>query len=345
MLTMKDIASHVGVSVSSVSLVLSGRGEGRVNTAVAERIKSVADELGYVPNQLARSLKTKQSRTIGVVSDQVATVPFSGHMLAGAQQAAWEAGFMLMLIDTYGNDAVQTPAVQSLLQRNIEALIVATNFHKLVELPFVPPTMPVVVLDGRPADADADATVDFVVPDEELGAYTSTRMLIDAGHTRIGFCNVRAYPIASQLRERGYERALHDAGITRDPSLTVVAEDAATHFAIEPARTLLERQDRPTAVFCFSDQSAMGFYHVARHLGMDIPRDLSIAGFDNQEFVAEALDPGLSTVQLPHREMGQWAVRRAIGRIDGSLDGADRAGYLMPCSPVRRQSIGPPHTG
>lgn len=341
MLTMKDIASHVGVSVSSVSLVLSGRSEGRVNATVAKRIREVADDLGYVPNQLARSLKTKQSQTIGVVSDRVATVPFSAHMLAGAQQAAWESGFMLMLIDTYGNDEVQTPAVQSLLQRNIEGLIVATNFHKVVELPLVPPTMPVVILDGRPAD-DSHPTVDYVVPDEELGAYTSTRMLVEAGHTRIGFCNVAAYPIASRLRERGYRRALDESGIGYDPTLTVVAEDAATHFAIAPARQLLGRDDRPTAVFCFSDQTAVAFFTVARRLGLSVPGDLSLAGFDNQEFVAEALDPGLSTVQLPHRDMGEWAIRRLVGRLDGSLDGAEREGFLMPCTPVIRESIGPP---
>lgn len=343
MLTMKDIAAHVGVSVSSVSLVLSGRGKGRVNPQVADRIQRVADDLGYVPNQLARSLKTKQSRTIGVVSDQVATVPFSGHMLAGAQQAAWEAGFMLMLIDTYGDDAVQGPAVQSLLQRNIEALIVATNFHKIVEMPMVPTTMPVVILDGRPeAEADADAMVDFVVPDEEHGAHAATSLLIAAGHRRIGFVNVRAYPIASRLRERGYERALAEAGIARDPSLTVVADDAGTAYATEPARALLDRADRPSAVFCFSDQSAFACYNVARHLGLDVPGDLSIAGFDNQEYVAEALDPGLTSVQLPHREMGAWAVRRAVGRLDGSLDGAPREGFLMPCPPIVRDSIGPP---
>jgi len=341
MLTMKDIASHVGVSVSSVSLVLSGRGEGRVNAGVAQRIRQVADELGYVPNQLARSLKTKQSRTLGVVSDQVATVPFSTHMLAGAQQAAWESGFMLMLIDTSGNDEVQTPAVQSLLQRNIEALIVASNYHRVVGVPLVPPTMPVVILDGRPAD-DAHPTVDYVVPDEELGAYTSTRMLVEAGHTRIGFCNVSAYPIASTLRQRGYRRALEEGGIRPDPTLTVVAEYAATGYAIEPAGALLDRDDPPTAVFCFSDQTAMGFYAVARRLGLSIPEDLSLAGFDNQEFVAEALDPGLTTVQLPHREMGEWAVRRILGRLDGSLGVADREGYLMPCAPVVRESIGPP---
>jgi LacI family transcriptional regulator len=341
MLTMKDIASHVGVSVSSVSLVLSGRGEGRVKPQVAERIRSIADELGYVPNQLARSLKTKQSRTIGVVSDRVATVPFSGHMLAGAQEAAWESGFMLMLIDTGGNDEVQTPAVQSLLQRNIEAFIVATTYHRIVELPLVPASMPIVVLDGRPLDG-AEAMVDFVVPDEESGAYTATRMLIEAGHRRIGFCNVRAYPIASKLRARGYERALLDAGIVPDPSLTVIAEDAATSHAIEPARQLLDRPDRPTAVFGFSDQTTMGFYHVARHLGLEIPRDLSLVGFDNQEFVAEALDPGLTTVQLPHREMGEWAIRRVVDRLEGRLGADEREGYLMPCPPVVRDSIASP---
>lgn len=343
MLTMKDVALHVGVSVSAVSLVLSGRGAGRVNAETAARIQAVADELGYVPNHLARSLKTKQSRTIGVVSDQVATVPFSGQMLAGAQQAAWDAGFMLMLIDTYGNEAVQTPAVQSLLQRNIEALIVATNFHQLVDVPFVPANLPVVILDGRP-EREIDATVDFVVPDEERGAYTSTKLLIDAGHRRIGFCNVAAYPIASRLREQGYARALAEAGIERDPALTVVADAAATRHAIAPAEALLDRPDRPTAVFAFSDQTAMGFFHVARRLGLTIPHDLSITGFDNQEFVADALDPGLTTVQLPHREMGEWAVNRVVERLDGTLDGVGGEGCLMPCAPVVRHSIGPPPT-
>lgn len=341
MVTMKDIATHVGVSVSAVSLVLSGRSAGRVNPTVADRVRATADEFGYVPNMLARSLKTKQTLTIGLVADRVATVPFSGHMLAGAQEVAWERGFMLMLIDTDGNEAVQTPAVKSLLQRNVEALIVATNFHRTVSVPFVPDAMPVVLLDGEP-DGDAVGRIDYVVPDEEPGAYAATRLLLEVGHRRIGFCNVAAYPFATRMRAAGYERALREAGIDPDPALVVVADDASTGHAFEPAFRLLDRPDRPTAVFCFSDQAAMGFYHVARRLGLQIPRDLSIVGFDDQEFIAEALDPGLTTIQLPHREMGRWAMRRALDRLDGLVAPTEPAGFLMPCPPVLRESVGPP---
>ncbi|MBA8992040.1 LacI family transcriptional regulator [Curtobacterium pusillum] len=340
---MKDIAAEVGVSVSAVSLVLNGRDAGRINPAVAHRIRSYADAFGYVPNQLARSLKSKQTQTIGLVSDRVATVPFSSHMLAGAQETAWRHGYLLMLVDTGGNDTVQTPAVQSLLQRNIDALIVAATYHRQVEIPQVPSTTPIAFLDGRPSTDER--TVDYVVPDEEQGAFDAVQHLIDAGHRRIGFCTVSAYPIADRLRTRGYERALAAAGIRPDPSLMVAAEDASTRFAIAPARTLLDRpaEKRPTAVFCFGDQIAMGFYHVARALGLTIPSDLSIVGFDNQEFVAEALEPGLTTVQLPHRAMGEWAVERVLGRITAAPHQRhDPTGLRMHCPLVVRGSVSMP---
>lgn len=341
MVTMKNIAEHVGVSVSAVSLVLSGRSAGRVNPAVADRIRATADEFGYVPNLLARSLKTKLTRTIGLVADRVATVPFSGHMLAGAQEVAWESGFMLMLIDTDGNEDVRSPAVKALLQRNVEALIVATNFHRTVSVPHVPDTTPVVLLDGEPEE-ELGGRIDFVVPDEEPGAYAATRILLDAGHRRIGFCNVAAYPFATGMRASGYERALREEGIVRDPTLVVVADKESTGHAFAPAYRLLDRPDRPTAVFCFNDQAAMGFYHVARRLGLSIPRDLSLVGFDNQEFVADALDPGLTTVQLPHREMGRWAMRRVVDRLAGLVRDDDPRGHLMPCPLIVRGSVGSP---
>ncbi|WP_253182739.1 LacI family DNA-binding transcriptional regulator [Arthrobacter sp. SW1] len=119
LVTLRDIANEVGVSVSAVSLVLNDRGEGRVNANVAERIRAVADELGYVPNLLARGLKTKQSLTIGLLSDRVASIPFAGPMLAGAQTAAAEHDYLLMLIDTAGDPGLEVPAVKALLQRNI----------------------------------------------------------------------------------------------------------------------------------------------------------------------------------------------------------------------------------
>jgi len=343
MLTMRDIADHVGVSVSTVSLVLNDRDSGRVKTAVAARIRETASVMGYVPNQLARSLKTRQTHTIGMVADRVATVPFAGHMLGGAQQAAWHEGYLLLVIDTDGNDESQAPAVQSLLQRNIDALMIATSFHREVEVPLVPSSIPVVVLDGRPADPAA--LVDWVVPDEVQGARTAVEHLLAAGHRRIGFCTVAAYPVAAALRRQGYEEALRAAGVALDPSLVVVAADAATQDGVAPALELLARPDRPTAVFCFGDQIAMAVYQVAARLGLRVPADLSVVGFDNQQFVAEALAPGLTTVQLPHAAMGTWAADRALLRVRGELPGAPATGVLMPCPLVERRSVAPPPPG
>jgi len=339
MLTLKDIARHVGVSASTVSLVLNDRDRGRVNPSVAATIRRTADDMGYVPNLLARGLKTRKSHTIGMLSDGVASIPFAGGMVRGAQDTAWTLGYLLMLIDSGGNHDLDSAAVKSLLQRDIEALVFAAEFHRDVELPLVPTSVPVVVLDGRSADR---TDVDSVVPDEEQGGYDAARHLLEAGHRRIAYCGVadERY-IAATLRRRGYERALADAGIALDESIVVAAPGPETRDGFPSATALLSRSDRPTAVFCFSDRLAFAFYQAAGRLGLRVPEDLSIVGFDNQIAVADSVLPGLTSVALPHAEMGSWAMERAVLRIRGesSLPYEHR---LMRCPLVLRESVGPP---
>lgn len=338
MAKLADIAQRVGVSVSTVSLVLSGHAEGRVRPDSADRIREVADELGYLPNLHARGLRTRQTKTIGLLADRVATAPFAGEMLAGAQEAAWAAGYILLLVDTAGNPEMEAPAINSLLQRNVDALIIATHFYHEVDLPAVP--LPTVVLDGRPSRPDGQA--DSVVPDESAGGYQATQYLIDAGHRRIGMCNLpTAEYVAARLRRRGYEAALAAHGIPLDESLVVEATEATAAAGREAADRLLGRADGPTAVFCASDQIAFGLYQVAHRLGLEIPTDLSVVGFDNQIAVAENLEPGLTTMQLPHREMGVWAAEQTISRIRGEATGAP-VHRLVPCPIVERGSVAPP---
>ena len=341
MVTLKDIAAHVGVSASAVSLVLNDRDSGRVRPDVAAQIRQVALEMGYVPNLLAKGLKTSQSHTIGLVSDEVASVPFAGQMLAGAQLAASKEDYLVILIDTAGHNELYAAAVRTLLQRNVEGLIIAAEFHREVDLPLIPGATPMVVLDGRPADPQAWA--DWVVPDETAGALAATRHLALAGHRRIALCNVSSTQfVARDLRRAGYEAALKEAGIAVDRSLIVEAADPSIAAGRDAAHRLLGLADRPTAVFCFSDQIAFGFYQVAQQLGLQIPGDLSVVGFDNQQFVADGLLPGLTTVQLPHHEMGTWAARQALARIHGTA-GPEPAHRLMPCPLVERESVGPPN--
>lgn len=339
MITLKDLAAAVGVSPSSVSLVLNDRSHGRVNVKTAERIRLTAEDMGYIPNQLARGLKTKKTHTIGVLSDQVASVPFAGRMLEGVQSVAWQSGYLAMIIDTTNRSELLEQSSRSLLQRDIDALIIAAEFHRPVQLPPIPPTMPAMVLDGFPM---GDAIADGVVPDEAAGAYEATRHLLSAGHRRIAFCNVEGdVYVASALRYSGYEAALRDGGLTPDPALHVFLSGTATTAAYEPMLALLSRADRPTAVFCFSDQIAFAAYQAAADLGMRVPEDLSVVGFDDQRFIADALRPGLTTVRLPHHDMGAWAAQRIIDRIHGDVVDPPVV-HRIPCPLVVRASVGPP---
>ncbi|RCK68095.1 LacI family DNA-binding transcriptional regulator [Desertihabitans brevis] len=343
MLTLKDIAERVGVSPSTVSLVLNDQDGGRVRAESAQRIRAVAEEMGYVPNLVARGLKTRQSQTFGVLADGVATIPFAGQMLAGAQEVAWEQGFLLMLIDTGANADLEGPAVRALLQRHIQALVIAAEFHRSVRLPVTPPRLPVVLLDGVPADdpSGEERPVDAVVPDERGGAHAAVQHLVQAGHRRVGLLTVADDRfVAEGLRREGYLQALREAGIDPDPSLVVAAASPDTVHGREPATALLDRPDRPTAVFCFSDRLAMAAYQSAAELGLRVPEDVSVVGFDNQVAVADALLPGLTTVQLPHREMGAWAAERAVQRVRSVSGPGER--HLMPCPLVLRHSVAPP---
>lgn len=339
MITLKDLAAAVGVSASAVSLVLNDRHEGRVNAQTAQRIRAIAAEMGYIPNVLARGLRTKRTHTIGLLSDGVASVPFAGRMLEGVQTSAWDAGYVAMIIDTTNRPELVAQSSKSLLQRDIEAMILAADYHRVVELPAIPPTIPVVILDGIPDDLTA---ADSVVPDEAGGAYAAVSHLLEAGHRRIGFCTVGGDRyIASQLRLDGYTRALAEYGVDIDPTLILSLPAPGTSQAVEPLRELLSSNDRPTAVFCFSDQIAFAVYQVCTDLDLQIPEDLSVIGFDDQEFIADALRPGLTTVRLPHYAMGAWAAQRVIDRIHGDAVGPPIS-VRIPCPLIERASVGPP---
>ncbi|MFZ6993166.1 LacI family DNA-binding transcriptional regulator [Curtobacterium sp. RRHDQ66] len=341
MLTMKDVATRAGVSISTVSLVLSGRHKGRVRDSVVDHVRDVADTLGYVPDLMARGLRTRQTHTIGLISDRVASIPFAGQMIGGAQHVAIDEKYLILMVDTDGDQRVVREALTMLLQRNVDALIYACEYHQVVVPPVVPDRVPLVILDGRPKDPSAP--VDWIIPDERGGAADAVSVLTDAGHRRIGFCTVSRDLPARELRLQGYADALAAAGIPFDPTLVVEAAEAGTVHTLEPARALLDRPDRPTAVFCFGDRMANAVYHVAHERGLRIPEDLSVVGFDNQIDISEGLVPGLTTVQLPHRAMGELAAHLTIQRA-GEDPHTERhpTEHIVPCPVVRRGSVAPP---
>ncbi len=338
---IRDVAAAAGVSITTVSHVMNDFPSARVNEETRLRVRKAARELGYGPNRMAQGLRTQRSTMIGLISEEIATTPHAGRIILGAEEAARRHGFTLVILSTARTDAVEDRQrdVAALLDRQVDAIMYATMFHREVSLPANLQEVPSVLIDAR----DRAGIIPSVVPDEEQGARTAVSALLDAGHRRIGFANnVEDLP-ARHGRLRGYTAALAAAGVPFDPALVAEAPPDVPG-GYQSASRLLDLPDRPTALFCFNDATAMGAYRAAAERQLGIPEDLSIVGFDNSELIAANLSPGLTTVALPHYEMGAWAVDTLVALLQGReevrllADGP----VLMPCPLVTRDSVAPP---
>ncbi|MFH8252324.1 LacI family DNA-binding transcriptional regulator [Microbacterium sp. B2969] len=333
---ISDVAAAAGVSVTTVSLVLNNA-KTRISADTQQRVRDAARAVGYAPSALARGLRTQRTRTVGLISDQIATTPFAGRMLAGAQDVARDHGHLVFLLDTGGDAGIEAEAIAALSAQQVDAMIYACMWHRTVE----PPAgirADTVFLDCRPAGGSHRS----VVPDDRAGGAAAVRELVAAGHRRIAYIDAsEPKPIASALRFEGYLEVLAEAGIDPDAVLRVDVTEISARGGREAADMLLAlpADRRPTALFCFNDRIAAGAYMAARHRGLEIPRDLSIVGYDDQQFIAAEQDPPLTTVALPHYEMGRWAMEVALGvRAEEDED----ATHLMECPVIRRDSVGPP---
>jgi LacI family transcriptional regulator len=334
--TIRDVAERSGVSITTVSHVLNDVPGKRVSSQTRKRVQKVAAELLYTPNQLARGLRTQRTRMIGFLSDRVSTTPFAGRMILGAQDAAAEAGSLLLLLNSGGDPDLEAREVEALLERQVDGIVYAIFYHRIVTPPESLRRGPAVLLDAR----SVDGAISSVVPDEVGGSRAAVEELLAAGHRRIGFVNNVDDIPARSLRLTGFRQALEVYGVPFEQSLIVErAPDARGGFS--GAVELLSPIRRPTGIFCFNDRMAMGVYQAASTLGLSIPDALSVVGFDDQEFVSDSLWPGLTTVALPHYEMGRWAVRTLLDQIN-SQPPYPVAHALIPCPVVRRGSVGSP---
>ena len=340
--TLKDVAERANVSVTTVSVVLNGRQDGiRVPDATRERVRRAAEELDYQPNQTARNLRQRSSRTIGFVSDEVTTTPFAVSMLSAAQQAAAENGHLLFVVNLghVVRADVQRDAIETLLQHQVTGMVFACMYHQEIEPPATLPDS-TVFLNCRALSGPFRS----IVPAEQDAAAAAVRVLLEAGHRRIGYLDDTAPVAASRLRLQGYLSALREYDVTPDPRLHLVTQATVLGGVNGGVLLDLPADVRPTAIFCFNDRMAMGLYRAVRHRGLSVPRDLSIVGFDDQEYIASELDPPLTTMRLPHAEMGRLAIEAALD-LDteygkwkrGPTKGSSVA--MLDCPVVRRESV------
>ena len=332
------MAAEAGVSVTTVSHVLNQVPHAQVREETRQRVLLAAQRLGYRANRAAQSLRTQRTKTLALVSDAIATTPYAGQLILGAQRAAQAHGYTVLLFNTDNDPAVEEQELVALSEYQVDGVIYATMYHRVVSVPAALEGTPLVLLDAESPGHSAPS----VVPDEVAGGRTATEELTGNGHRRIGFVtNVDDVP-ATHGRLQGYRDALEEAGIDFDPRLVAAAE-SESWGGYRTASSLLKLEERPTALFCYNDRMAMGAYRAAAELGLRIPEDLSVVGFDNQELITRGLFPELTSVALPHYDMGYWATETLTALLDepgAELSPTPRP-LLMSCPIVRRASVRP----
>ncbi|MFI7452965.1 LacI family DNA-binding transcriptional regulator [Nonomuraea sp. NPDC049714] len=347
--TLADVAKAAGVSRPTASLVLSGRGrELRISQDVEQRVLKAADELQYRPNIVSVGLRTGTSRTIGFISDTVATSRLAGDMIKGALEAARDRGFMLFIGETEGDAELELLLLQAMHDRQVDGLILASMFTRTIKVPQGMTASPAVLLNALPKEP---TPLPAVLPDEVEAGRLAARVLLDAGHrdgiyligAGPGLRNVPSGSVAAVERLVGIREALSEAGVKVAGGRR--CPDWQPEHGLAATRDLLATA-RPRALICFNDRIAMGAYQALDDFGLKVPADVSVVSFDDHP-IASWMRPKLTTVALPHYELGRKAVDVLFAEIDRDRADTGRAGevHRVPMPVRSRESVTPSPTG
>lgn len=295
-ITISQLAKAAGVSIATVSRALNDSGH-PVNEETKIKIKKLAEELGYHPNQTARSLRMDRSRIIGVVCDDL-TSPFTPIIIRGIQDYLKDRGYFCIIINADWDPEGEKEAVHKLLEQSVDGVIFVESWHRSANADLDIADKPYVYVH-RLFEAKYRNSV---VPDEIYGSRLAVNHVIKLGHRRIGYINGPQNFYASSERLTGYKKELAVNDIPFDGNL-VESGDWETRSGELAAEKLLQRSDPPTAIFAANDLMAIGVLNTARRLGLSVPENLAIVGYDDRE-IASLVQPALTTVSLPCYEMG-----------------------------------------
>ena len=328
---MADVGRAAGVSPTTVSLVLNGR-DTKISNATRERVLAAVQDLDYRPNRAAQGLRLGTTSTIGFLTDEIAIEPFSGPMIAGIHDLAWERRSLLLMVNTTRNPSRLRAAVDDLLDRRVDGLLFAAMGTRQVDFPPVPPSTPTLLVNAFTADGRLPA----ILPDEIAGGRAAVEHVLSLGHRRIGFIAGREGAWATKMRIQGFREGLEAAGL--DPSRSpIYLGNYRIDSGYEITWKVMREKKPPTALLLGNDQMAAGAYIALARLGLRIPDDVSVVGYDDEPLAAD-LSPALTTVRIPFYEMGRIAARHTLDRTVGDLPSRT----YEPCTIIHRSSTNPP---
>lgn len=329
--TMMDVAAMAGVSQATVSLVLNGSPGAKLTESTRNRVIEAAQQLGY--QLVRRGLQPAPGARSNIVfiADEITTDPWMALAFEGARDKAAELGINACLAIGHGDPEVEANIVSQLGQPSTLGYIYGTILTRLVELPQVLTSQPTVLVNCY----DSDRKYMSVVPGDLLGGRTATERLLKAGRKRIGFINGQKGVDAARDRLRGYKQALASNDVAFDPDLVRPGNwEPSTGY--EMTLELMRLDNPPDAIFCANDMMALGCYDALGELGLKIPQEVSVIGFDDRE-VSQYTHPPLTTLVLPHYEMGEIAAELLIDSVGGLDSGPSQ--IKVECTMVDRESV------
>jgi len=340
--TLSQVAQEAGVAASTASLVLAGRAdELRISTAAQERVRDAARRLGYRPNALSTGLRTGTTRTLGFVSDSVASSQLAGEMIRGSIEAARARGYMVFVGETGGDAHLERDLLDAMFDRQVDGVVLATMMTHARAIPTEATRMPTVLLNIEPTDYEAYVRV---LPDEFEAGAAAARLLVDTGHRRIHLIGVgvdpaHAHPfgLAAAQRLRGVLSVLEDAGLEVASARRAVQWLPPEGFRL--VTDLLDSGAEVDAILCLNDRLAMGAYQALQERGVTVPDEVSVLSFDDTSF-ARWLRPGLTTFAFPQRALGRAATDELIDLIERGAAAPPPGPARLIASPLRlRESV------
>ena len=308
--TLRDVARRAGVHPGTASRALNPRTRALVNEATAERVLAAARELGYRVNPIARSLKTNRSSSVGILIPDL-TNPLFPPIVRGLEDRLRADGYSALLANSDNDPAMEHEHFETMLDRHVEGFIMATaeREHPLIEEAIA--THVPIVLVNRTVDSDIAFSV---VGRDVVGARMAVEHLIELGHTRIAHIGGPERFSTGIARHEGFEAGMRKHGLEPDPKLVRFGEAFTEDEGRRAFRDLVDSGEEFTAVFAGNDLLALGCYDVMYETGMSCPQDLSIIGYNDMPFI-DKLRPPLTTIRIPHYEIGVKAAELLLERI------------------------------
>jgi LacI family transcriptional regulator len=320
------------VSVSTAARVLSGTGYASAETR--RLVLEAARDLGYVPNQIARSLRTKQTRMVGLLIGDVEN-SFYSVIARNVESATKDAGYHVVLCNSDDDPKIEREYLQLLEGMHVDALIVTpTSKNRRYLARFIQEGIVVVQVDRRIEGLHADA----VLVDNETGAASAVTYLVDAGHTRIGILTGELEVSTASQRLAGYERAMKEHGIAIRPSLVRSGSFHREH-AIEDATALISAKPAPTAIFAANNILAEATLIALDQQRLRVPRDVSVVAFDDVQWM-DMVEPQVTTVRQPVADMARSAAELALRRLREGFEGRPST-LVFHTELVERGSVAP----